>query len=65
VSDPRWKEWSGPVLKYLVEPRSWNELTSWGKVNRVSADVVRHILAWLSIQDLAEFDKERLSWRKK
>jgi len=65
MSDPRWAEWSAPLLKYLTAaPRTWTELESWRRARGVSAYLFRNCLAWLEDAGVArsEGNGKRVKW---
>lgn len=64
ATDPKWKEMTEPLLEYLTHERSWGELISWGKKERVPLDTVRNMLAWLSLQGLATYKVGQKLWTK-
>ncbi len=47
MRDPRWKDWSAPILKYLGEARTWEQLEAWRKEVKINGSLLRHCLAWL------------------
>jgi len=65
VSDPRWAEWSAPLLEYLTEaPRTWKQLERWRKSQGVSGFLFRNCLAWLEDAGVAlsEGKGKRVKW---
>jgi uncharacterized protein YjeT (DUF2065 family) len=49
VSDPRWAEWSKPLLEYLAAPHTWKEMRA---SVRMPEDKLRNCLIWLEIYGL-------------
>jgi hypothetical protein len=47
LSDPRWKEWSQPLLDFLQTPRNWKQLNAWCRETKFNGAKLRHCLAWL------------------
>lgn len=52
MRDPRWQEWSAPLLQFLAMPRNWSALNAWCRTSRFGAAKLRHCLAWLETQGL-------------
>jgi hypothetical protein len=56
TQDPSWKTWAGPLRNFLHRrQRDWKELEDWGKRSGIAPDILRHMLAWMSIQRLASW----------
>lgn len=56
--------WSKPVLDYLAHPRSWRALRAWNREHRFGGAKLRHCLAWLESEGLAQTygEETRLRW---
>lgn len=52
VVDPRWEEWSKPVLTFLALPRDWRALNKWCRQTKFGPTKLRHCLAWLEENQL-------------
>ena len=65
TSDPRWAEWSAPLLEYLTEAsRTWEELEAWRRSQGASGFLFRNCLAWLEDAGVArsEGSGKRVKW---
>jgi len=66
--DPRWAEWSAPLLDYLVEkPRTWKGLEAWRRSQGVSGYLFRNCLAWLEDAGVvrSEGSGKRVKWKER
>ena len=53
VADPAWDTVAQPILNFLIEPRSWPDLLSWARINKVNGNLLRNALAWLEVKNRA------------
>lgn len=66
-ADPRWEGWSAPILAFLSEPRTWDQLNEWRKETKTNGSLLRHCLAWLEDQGRARSiligeDRDVIAW---
>ena len=55
ANSPEWNRLTDPLYSFLEErPRSWKELTAWGKKQRMTGIMLRQCLAWLSLNGFAQ-----------
>lgn len=63
AGDPAWRRWTVALLAFLKGgTRDWLALRSFARAERVPIDVIRHELAWLSVQGLASYNAEEKTW---
>lgn len=65
ISDPRWAEWTAPLLEYLRGgPRTWAALETWRQTQHVSGFMFRNYLAWLEDAGVAQSEGtgKRVKW---
>lgn len=53
VSDPRWEDWSRPLLAFLGVPQGWRGINRWCREKRFGPVKMRHCIAWLEEKGLA------------
>ena len=61
---PCWKIITEPLLKFIKDAggRSMTEILKWGKMLRYPQNFSRHLLAWLSFNDIVFYDEDRKIW---
>lgn len=69
VADPRWAEWSAPLLGFLEDPRTWDDLFDWAdrQKPKMGPNRLRNCLCWLEGQGLVlgeEDDGGAIIWKK-
>lgn len=64
LGDPRWKEWAGPLIEFLGEPRDWPTLIAWSQTTGYGSNLVRQMIAWAEHHHHAEsfYRGEVLFW---
>lgn len=61
---PRWKVITIPLADTIRDMGGMNmvEMLKWGKARKYTQNFTRHLLAWLSFNDLVEYDVARGIW---
>lgn len=59
LDDPRWEGWTTPLLQFLSQPKTWEELRVWrlAQKERITEYVLQNLLAWLSFYGLISYRK--------
>lgn len=65
VSDPRWREETEPLLRYVRAQRSVtiDDIVIWGRGARHPGNKIKNMLAWLSFNNLVAYDVQISAWR--
>jgi len=61
--DPRWAQWTAPLQEFLTSARDWRALKAWGRNRGFSNMGVRHLIAWLTLNDLAIWSDRHKTWQ--
>jgi hypothetical protein len=62
--DPSWEPLTAPLLDYISEQRrSVDDIIIWGRAQRHTGSLIRHILAWLSFYDKVVYDIRAALWQ--
>jgi hypothetical protein len=62
AADPSWESRAPPLLAFLSEPRTPDEIMVWADEQGKPQDLVRHTLAWLCLRGLARYDIDAKRW---
>ena len=65
MRDPRWKTWAEPLWAHLSAARTWPELEAWADAREVQQDILRHLLAWLTLRGRAFWDFGTRTWKRR
>ncbi len=67
LSDPRWHEWSLPLLSLLQRPRRWPRLMRWAETLGYGEAMLRQLVAALEEFGLAESTRHggKMIWRQR
>ena len=65
VCDPCWSGLSLPLLAFIRKAKAAtiDAIVAWGSEQGRGGTVTRHMLAWLSFQDLVRYDEVKRVWR--
>ena len=64
VSDPSWQLLTAPLLRYCRQhPHTIVEIVDWGRCQRFSGSLIRHMLAWLSFTQKVHYNVATKRWR--
>ena len=62
--DPSWEPLTAPLLRYVqAQPRSIDDIVTWGRSQGHTGSLIRHMLAWLSFNDKVVYNVATSLWR--
>jgi len=64
VSDSWWVDATALLLTFFKKGRTVDEVVAWGRQQRISDCMIRHMLAWLSFNNVVRYDEEIELWKK-
>ena len=64
VSDSWWVDATALLLAFFKKGRTVDEVVAWGRQQRISDCMIRHMLAWLSFNNVVRYDEEIELWKK-
>ena len=63
ISDLSWRERCAPLLEFLDEPRGWDALKGWARLNKVPQFMLRNMVAWLEEKWKIRQDPDTKLWQ--
>jgi hypothetical protein len=64
VRDPMWERIVPPLFAYLATPRTIDEILEWGFRDERSTARINNMLAYLSFNGRARYDKPSARWMR-